>query len=71
LKELISISIEEFSMKNAKKLLEKHIGPPKIGMLIRSYRTANDLTIQELAFTLGVTKGYISNVETGKRYFLR
>lgn len=54
-------------MKSATKLLEKYIGPPRIGMLIRSYRTANDLTIQELAFTLGVTKGYVSNIETGKK----
>ena len=51
----------------AGKALEKYIGPITIGMLIRAYRTANEISQQELAFTLGVTKGYISNIETDKK----
>ncbi|MDO9183165.1 MAG: helix-turn-helix transcriptional regulator [Bacteriovorax sp.] len=51
----------------AKKILEQYIGPPTVGMLLRAYRNANDITIQKLALTLGVTKGYISNIETGKK----
>ena len=54
-------------MTSAKKILEKYLGPARVGMLIRAYRTRNDISIQELAFTLGVTKGYISNIETGKK----
>ncbi len=51
----------------AKKFLEKMIGPMTVGKLIRAYRTQNDLSAQELADKLGVTKGFISNVETGKK----
>lgn len=54
-------------MTSAKKFLEKYVGPPTVGMLIRAYRTLNDISILELAVTLGVTKGYISNIETGKK----
>ena len=54
-------------MTSAKKILEKLVGPPTVGKLIRAYRTLNDISLQELALSLGVTKGYISNVETGKK----
>ncbi len=54
-------------MTSAKKFLETLIGPPTVGKLIRSYRTQNELSTQELATLLGVTKGYISNIETGKK----
>jgi transcriptional regulator with XRE-family HTH domain len=54
-------------MSSAKKFLEKINGPLSIGKLIRAYRTANDISLQELALTLGVTKGYVSNIETGKK----
>ena len=51
----------------AKKFLEKMVGPMTVGKLLRAYRTQNDLSAQELADKLGVTKGFISNVETGKK----
>lgn len=54
-------------MISAKKFLSTLIGPPTVGKLIRAYRTMNEMTVQELALTLGVTKGYISNIETGKK----
>ena len=54
-------------MTSAKRILESLIGPPTVGRLIRSYRTQHDITTQELATILGVTKGYISNIETGKK----
>jgi len=54
-------------MTSAKKFLGSLIGPPTVGKLIRAYRTINDISVQELAVTLGVTKGYISNIETGKK----
>jgi transcriptional regulator with XRE-family HTH domain len=54
-------------MSSASKFLNKLIGPPSVGKLIRAYRTQNDISIQELALRLGVTKGYISNIETGKK----
>lgn len=54
-------------MTAAKKYLESLIGPPTVGRLIRAYRTQHDISTQELATILGVTKGYISNIETGKK----
>lgn len=54
-------------MTSAKKFLSTLIGPPTVGKLLRAYRTSNDISVQELAVTLGVTKGYISNIETGKK----
>jgi transcriptional regulator with XRE-family HTH domain len=54
-------------MTSANKFLNKLIGLPTVGKLIRAYRTHNEISIQELALRLGVTKGYISNIETGKK----
>jgi transcriptional regulator with XRE-family HTH domain len=54
-------------MTSANKFLNKLIGPPTVGKLIRAYRTLNEISIQELALSLGVTKGYVSNIETGKK----
>lgn len=54
-------------MMSAKKFLSTLIGPSTVGKLIRSHRTSNDISTQELAAILGVTKGYVSNIETGKK----
>lgn len=54
-------------MKSAEKLLEELVGPVTVPMLIRVYRTRNELRQDQLAKKLGVTVGFISNVETGKK----
>lgn len=50
---------------SARKLLEKEVGPVSVAMLLRVYRTRNDLSQTALAEKLGVTKGFISNIENG------
>jgi len=50
---------------SARKLLEKEVGPVSVAMLLRVYRTRNDLSQTSLAKKLGVTKGFISNIENG------
>ena len=50
---------------SARKLLEKEVGPVSVAMLLRVYRTRNDLSQTSLAEKLGVTKGFISNIENG------
>jgi transcriptional regulator with XRE-family HTH domain len=54
-------------MRSARKFLNTLVGPITVGKLIRAYRTTNEISIQELAVILSVTKGYISNIETGKK----
>lgn len=55
---------------SAVKFLEKVSGEEfSFSMALRSYRTREDLTQQELADLIGVTKSYISNLEN-KRDFV-
>ncbi len=54
-------------MAKAKKFLEQLVGPMTIGKLIRTYRFTNEITLQKLAEKLNVTRGFISNIETGKK----
>jgi transcriptional regulator with XRE-family HTH domain len=54
-------------MNDAQKILENMVGPLTIGKLIRNYRRRNDITLEVLAIKLNVTKGFISNIETGKK----
>ena len=54
-------------MASANKFLSRLVGPPTVGKLIRAYRTLNNISAQELALSLAVTKVYISNIETGKK----
>lgn len=52
---------------NALKFLEKKNGPTTIGMLIRAYRTRNNLTQEEIAKKLDVNKSYVSDVENDRK----
>jgi transcriptional regulator with XRE-family HTH domain len=54
-------------MANAKKFLEQLVGPMSIGKLIRAYRVSHELTLQELADKLGVTRGFVSNIEMERK----
>jgi plasmid maintenance system antidote protein VapI len=47
---------------NAKKYLEKIVGPVTFGMLLRSYMEREEINQVELAEIMGVTRGYISNI---------
>lgn len=49
------------------KKINKESGPLTIGRLIRAYRILNDITVNELATGLDLTKTYVSNVETGRK----
>lgn len=55
-------------MASAKKILEKKIGPLTVGRLIRAYRTMHDMTAEELALKLSVTRSFISNIESGRKH---
>lgn len=50
------------------KYLEKKVGPVTVGMLLRVHRTRNDLSQVDLAKILGVTVGFISNVENDRKH---
>lgn len=52
---------------NTKKFIEDLIGPTTIGMLIRTYRTTNDLTQAQLAKKLKVTVSYVSDLENDRK----
>lgn len=51
----------------AVEFMRKTMGHLTVGRLIRAYRTSNDLSQDQLARKLKVTKGFLSNVETGKK----
>ena len=55
-------------MSGAMKFLEKKVGPVTVGLLIRAHRTRHDLSQADLADKLGVTIGFISNVENGRKH---
>lgn len=54
-------------MISASKVLERLTGPVTVAMLFRSYRFTNELSLEDMARELGVTKGFVSNVLTGKK----
>lgn len=54
-------------MTRAKNLLTKEVGPLTVGMLLRVHRNGLELSQSELAHQLGVTVGFISNVENGRK----
>jgi transcriptional regulator with XRE-family HTH domain len=54
-------------MANAKKFLEQLVGPMSVGKLLRSYRTSHDMTLQDLADKLNVTRGFVSNIEMERK----
>jgi transcriptional regulator with XRE-family HTH domain len=47
----------------ANDLLIKIVGPLTVGMMLRNHRTRHDISQAELADFLGVTVGFISNIE--------
>lgn len=54
-------------MSNALKFLEKENGPTTFGMLIRAYRTRNDLTQEQVADLLGIGKNQVSDIENDRK----
>lgn len=54
-------------MTRAKDFLTKEIGPLTVGMMLRVHRNELELSQTELAQKLGVTVGFISNVENGRK----
>jgi len=54
-------------MTNAKRLLTNEIGHLSVGMMIRVHRNSLELSQIELANKLGVTVGFISNIENGRK----
>lgn len=52
---------------DTKKFIEDLVGPTTIGMLIRAYRTTNDLTQAQLARKLKVTVSYVSDLENDRK----
>ncbi len=54
-------------MKEAEKVMRKILGPITVASMFRAYKTSNDMTLEEMAEILGTTKGFISNVLTGKK----
>ncbi len=53
-------------MKNPKKVLEKIIGQVTVGSLLRGYRINNELTLDEMAKKVKMTKPMLQKVESGK-----
>lgn len=54
--------------KDALKFMEDLVGPTTVGRLFRVYRFDADIGQLDLANRLNVTVGYISNLETGKKW---
>ena len=54
-------------MSRAKDFLIKEVGPLTVGMMFRNHRTRYDLSQADLAEKLGVTVGFISNIENGRK----
>ena len=50
----------------AAELLEDLVGPLSFGGLLKAIRKGEDWTQQQMADKLGVTKGFVSNIEKGK-----
>ena len=47
--------------------LEKQLGPLTFGRMVWSHRMSDEMTQEELAEAIGVSKQYISQVERGQR----
>lgn len=58
---------EKHMAKDALHLVEELIGPMTVGRLIRVARRKWEMDQKQLAKKLGVTIGYVSNIETGKK----
>lgn len=43
-------------------------GPLTFGMVVRAFRTRNDMSQDELAEELGFSKAYVSDIETGRKH---
>lgn len=54
-------------MSSAVKFMEELAGPVTIGMLIRAYRTRNELTLSELGEIIGQSVSYVSDLERDKK----
>lgn len=54
-------------MTKAKSFLTKEIGHLSIGMMLRVHRNELNFSQSDLAQKLGVTVGFISNVENGRK----
>jgi transcriptional regulator with XRE-family HTH domain len=53
--------------RNAREAINEILGPMTIGMLITGSRTQKDWSVSELARQLGVSRQYISRVESGEK----
>jgi DNA-binding XRE family transcriptional regulator len=49
----------------ARELLEKKVGFVSVAMLLRVHRTRSDLSQADLSKKIGVSKGFISDIENG------
>ncbi len=54
-------------MKDALSFMEELVGPTTIGMLLRAYRTRNDLSQKELGKIINQTVSYVSDLERDKK----
>lgn len=54
-------------MSSAVRFMEELAGPVTIGMLIRAYRTRNELTLSELGEIIGQSVSYVSDLERDKK----
>ena len=53
-------------MKNAKKVIEKIIGTVTVGSLLRGHRVNNEMTLDQMAKKLKMSKAMLQRVESGK-----
>lgn len=56
------------STRSASEILEKLLGPPTFGGYLRSMRTMLDLTQEEMAKKLNMSKGGICDIEKGRQF---
>lgn len=54
-------------MSSALKFMEELVGPTTIGMLVRAYRTRNNLSQKELGIIIKQTVSYVSDLERDKK----
>ncbi len=54
-------------MSEALKFMESINGPTTVGMLLRAYRTRNDITQSDLAKLIVVSKSYVSDLENDRK----
>jgi putative transcriptional regulator len=56
------------STRSAVEILEKKFGPATFGGYLRAMRTMNDLTQEEMAKKLNMSKGGICDIEKGRQF---